>query len=525
MAYDDIKTCCLYLRYSDRSQSEQSIEGQMRVCKEFCKHNGISVIETYVDRATSARSTEKRTEFLRMIKDGDKRPWDAVVVYKLDRFARNRYDSANYKYRLKKNGIRLVSATENLSDNPESIILEAVLEGMAEFYSAELSQKITRGLRESALKGHSIGGHVPLGYRIEDKKLVIDPSKAHIVREAFQLYANGETVADICRKFNLQGYRTAKNAEFNRNSFKSMFRNERYIGVYKYKDIRIEDGVPAIIDKDLFDQVQQRLSFNGEAPARGKAKVEYLLSGKLFCGHCGDTMNGDSGTGRHGGKYNYYTCYTRKRHQQCDKKSLKKEYIEKVVTEDALSLLTDEYIEELADMAVSQSHTDLEENTCIPELTQQMKGVEESLLNITKAIEKGVASDTLLNRLTELEEEKKDIEKQLIIEQKYVYVIDKPLVIFWLNKFKDGNLEDEEFRRHIINLLVNSVTVWDEPDGYTITTAYNLTSCKTKTFRVPASPSAEGSYLERCSPPLDAYPNPKIIWGTVFVQTTKHPQP
>ena len=493
MAYENVKTACLYLRYSDRAQSEQSIEGQMRVCKEFCGRNGITILETYIDRATSARSVEKRFEFKRMMKDSEKHMWDSVVVYKLDRFARNRYDSATYKSRLKKNDVKVISATENLSDNPESIILEAVLEGMAEFYSAELSQKITRGRQETALKCNSLGGVIPLGYKVENKKYVIDPLTAPIVQEAFDRYASGETVADICRHFNLMGYRTAKGAAFNRNSFKTLFHNERYIGVYMYKDMRVEGGMPAIIDRDLFEKVQQKLTDTAAAPGRATAKVDYLLSGKLFCGHCGDHMTGETGTGAKGVKYNYYTCHSRKRHRVCDKKPLRKEYIEKIVAQDAMSLLTDDYIEELAEMAEAQSLADLEENTLVPELIAKRAELKQAINNITKAIEKGVASDTLLGRLTELEKERKDVEKQLTIEQSYVYIIERSIVIGWLNSFKNGDIEKPEFKTRLFDLLVNSVTVWDEPDGYTITTAYNLSSLKTRTFRIPKASANESS--------------------------------
>lgn len=146
--YEEIKTACLYLRYSSSNQTEQSIEGQMHVCQDFCKRHNIRIVEMYIDRATSAsKDIEKRVEFLKMIKDSEKGNFDAVIVYKLDRFARSRYDSATYKYRLKRNGVQLVSATENITQDPEGIILESVLEGMAEFYSAELSQKINRGMR------------------------------------------------------------------------------------------------------------------------------------------------------------------------------------------------------------------------------------------------------------------------------------------------------------------------------------------------------------------------------------------
>lgn len=337
------------------------------------------------------------------------------------------------------------------------------------------------------MKCHSIGGHVPLGYKIEDHKLVINPATAHIVQEAFELYANGETVADICRIFNTKGYRTAKGVEFNRNSFKSMFRNKRYIGVYTYKDIEVEGGVPAIIDKELFETVGHRLSKNAEAPARGKAKVDYLLAGKLFCGHCGGSMNGESGTSKTGAIHNYYTCYTRKRQHSCDKKPLRKEWIEQIVAQDAMELLTDDAIQEMADMAISQTEKDLRENTRIPELSERMKETESGIANITKAVEKGIASDALMSRLVELEKEKKNLLRLIAEEEKYVCKIDRDQIVYWLTKFKDGNIEDENFKRIIIDLMVNSVTVWDEPDGFRITTAYNLTSCKNKTFRIPSS--------------------------------------
>lgn len=485
----------LYLRFSSERQTEQSIEGQLRDCIAYCKRKSFRIVAIYVDRATTARKdVEKRVHFQEMISDSAHHLWNFVVVWKLDRFARNREDSAVFKMRLRKNGVRVKSATETISDNPEGIILESVLEGIAEYYSADLSQKITRGLRESAMKGHSVGGHVPLGYKIEDHRLVINPATAHIVQEAFQLYANGESVAEICRIFNAKGYRTAKNSEFNRSSFKSMFKNVRYIGTYIYKDIEKENAIPAIIDKDLFETVQRRLSLAADAPARGKAKVDYLLSGKLFCGHCGATMNGESGTSKTGAIHNYYTCYSRKRRKGCDKKPLKKDFIERIVAQDAMALLTNDVIEELADMAMSQADRDLKENTRIPELSIRLTEIEQGINNITKAIEKGIASDTLLNRLTELEKEKKDLTSQLREEEKYICRIDRDQIIFWLTKFQGGDIEDEDCRRRIIDLLVNSVTVWDEPDGYKITTAYNLTSCKTKTFRVSntGSLSSEG---------------------------------
>lgn len=480
--YEDIKTAALYVRYSSTNQTEQSIEGQVRVCTEFAQRHGIQIVETYADRATSAsKDIEKRIEFLRMIKDSEKNTFQAVIVYKLDRFARSRYDMATYKFRLKKNGVRLISATENISQDPEGIILESVLEGMAEFYSAELAQKINRGLRESAYKHSSIGGHVPLGYKQVDKKLVIDPQTAPIVVEAFKLYAKGKTVAEICRILNEKGYRTSKNAKFGRSSFSKMFRNETYIGVYEFHDYRAENAVPAIIDRTLWEQVQARLS-DQKQPGTYKAKRVYLLSGKLFCGHCGSHMNGDSGGNA---KTGYYQCYGRKNADKpCKKKALQKDYIEGIVARDAISLLTDENIEKIADIAVRANDKELETSTEIPAIKTKLRENQTILDNLMKAIETGQAPEMIVKRMTELEREQRYLKYQLQEEEKQVIYLDKPRIIYWLEQFRVGDIEDESFRKQVIDLFINSVTVWDnDDDTFNISIAYNLTQNK-KTYRL-----------------------------------------
>jgi DNA invertase Pin-like site-specific DNA recombinase len=481
--YEDVRTACIYARYSSANQTEQSIEGQVRVCTEFCERYGIRIAETYIDRATSAsKDIKKRVEFLRMIADSEKRLFDAVIVYKLDRFSRSRYDSATYKYRLKKNGVQLISATENISDDPEGIILESVLEGMAEFYSAELAQKINRGLRESAYKHNSIGGAIPLGYKTEKKKLVIDEETAPIVREAFSMFAEGHTIADIYRTFNMKGYKTSKGTKYGKSSFSKIFRNEKYIGVYKFHDYRAENVIPAIIDMDTWEKVQHRLADSYKTPpGTYKAKRRYLLSGKLFCGHCGCKMNGDCSR-----TYHYYVCYGKKAlSKNCTKKSLRAEFIENAVVKDALSLLTDDKIDEIASIATSANEADVNAQTDIPRLKIRLKEIESSLNNILKAVESGITPDTLVKRMAELEQEKKTIQIAIRNEEKEVVRLDKAQVVDWLEQFKQGNIEDEGFRHILVNLLVNSVTVWDEPDGgFKVTIAYNLTSLENKTIRL-----------------------------------------
>jgi DNA invertase Pin-like site-specific DNA recombinase len=480
--YEDVKNVVLYVRYSSSNQTEQSIEGQTRVCTEFCERLGFQIVQIYADRATSAsKDIEKRVNFLKMIEDSEKRKFDAVVVYKLDRFARSRYDMATYKYKLRKNGVQLISATENISNDPEGIILESVLEGMAEFYSAELSQKINRGLRETALKHNFIGGHPPLGYKVVDKKYVIDPITAPMVVEAYEMYANGATIAEIIRTFNEKGYRTSRNTKFNKSSFTRMFRNEKYIGAYSFHEYKAENALEPIISKELWDKVQMRLE-DQKPSGTYKAKRTYLLSGKLFCGHCGNRMNGNS----NGTDYFYYECYGKKMiKNDCTKRNMRKDFIEKVVVEDALSLLTDENIEMIADTAVKLNNKELAETTNIPVIKSRLKEVNTTLNNIMKAIETGEAPEMLVKRMSELEKEQRKLTNQLKEEEKTIIYVDKPKVIFWLEKFRQGDINNEMFMKQLIDLFVNSVTVWDEDDThFKITIAYNITPFPTKTYRL-----------------------------------------
>ena len=479
----EIKTACLYVRYSSANQTEQSIEGQVRVCTEYAVKHNINIVEIYADRATSAsKDVNKRVEFLRMIKDSEKHPFDAVIVYKLDRFARNRYDSANFKYKLRKNGVQLISATENISEEPEGIILESVLEGMAEFYSAELAQKINRGMRESAYKHNCIGGHIPLGFKVIDKKFVINEETAPIVKEAFQLYAEGKSVANICRYFNEKGYVSSKNHPFGKSSFTKIFRNEKYLGTYSYHDLKTENAIPQIIDKETWDLVQARLK-DQKPSGTYKAKVNYLLTGKLYCGHCGLRMNGSGDTGN--GLY-YYECYGKKNHTtKCKKKKTRKEFIEAVVVHDAMSLLTDENIELIADTAVRLNEQEIDTTTNIHTLTVKLSDIDTSLNNLMKAVESGEAPEILIKRMNTLEKEKRTLEKQLKEEEKEVVTLDKYRIIYWLEQFKYKNIENDNVKQNLINLLVNRVTVWDLGlREFKIEIVYNLSSLENKTYHL-----------------------------------------
>ncbi len=250
----------IYARYSSHSQTEQSIEGQLQTCYEYAKHNSHVVVDEYIDRAQSG-TTDSRAEFQRMIADSDKHTFEGVLVYQLDRFARNRYDSAINKAKLKKNGVRVLSARENISEDASGILVEGVLESMAEYYSAELSQKIRRGMNINAEKCLSNGSNPGLGYTVdEERRFHIDPKTAPIVREIFERYASGETVADITgENLNARQIKTSRGKDFNKNSLHRLLRNKRYIGTYIYKDTETPGGMPRMIEDELFQRVQLSL--------------------------------------------------------------------------------------------------------------------------------------------------------------------------------------------------------------------------------------------------------------------------
>ena len=457
-------TAVIYARYSSDSQREASIEGQLRDCKDYAEKNGITVVGTYIDRAYSAK-TDDRPDFQHMIKDSAKKIFDVVLVWKLDRFARNRYDAVNYKYQLEKNGVHLVSAMEPISQGPEGIMVESMLIGMAEYYSAELALKVARGERENALQCKYNGGMVPLGFTIgkEDRLYHIDPETAPIVQEIFRRYADGEPAEKIAASLNERGLRTRTGKPFVKNSFFQIFRNRRYIGEYRYKDIVTPGGIPAIVDQDLFDRVQQRFEQNRIAHGRpAKEDVSYLLTTKLFCGKCGTLMGGESGTSHMGNTYYYYKCGNAKRHGKahCDLKAIRKEPLERFVVDTAIKVVfSDEIIEQLIDLVMEAQQ---KENTRLPVLKDQLRDTEKRLANLLEAIEQGILTPTTKQRLDELEARKEALNTSILEEELKKPVLTREWMRFWFEKFRKGDMRDMEHQRQIIDTFVNSVYVFDD---------------------------------------------------------------
>ena len=458
----------IYARYSSDKQTEASIEGQLKTCYDFCKAREIVVIGEYIDRAISGTS-DKRPEFQQMIADSKNKQFEAVIVYQLDRFARNRTDSAVYKHKLKQSGVKVLSARENTdSDDASNIILESVLEGMAEYFSRELSQKVSRGMRLKAEKGLSVGGQLPFGYKIVgekgSRKYDIDEPNASMVREIFKQYASGKTMLEVCHFLNAKGIKTVWGKPYGRSSLYNILKNKKYTGFYCYSDIIIKDAMPRLVSDEVFEEVQVKLAMNKKACARNKAIIEFLLTTKLFCGHCKTSMCGVSGTSGTGKKHSYYACRKAMK-RECNKKQVQKQWLEDLVIKKCRELLTDENIELIATAVVEASER-AGDNSILKMLQKQYKDYERKQANLMSAVSEcpiDTVRKGLYDELSVVMNTKQELETQLAIEgNRAKGKLTKNQVKFFFGKLKSGDANDIKVRKALIAVFVNAIYLYDD---------------------------------------------------------------
>lgn len=457
----------IYARYSSDRQTEASIEGQLKVCYDYAERNNHTVIGEYIDRALTGK-TDKRPKFQQMIKDSEKGAFQGVLIYQTDRFARNRYDSATYKAKLKKNGVRVISARETITEDASGILMESVLEGMAEYFSAELSQKVTRGMNLNAEKCIYNGGTVPFGFKIVNKKYTIDVEAAPYVKKIFEMYADGHTIKEIIDFLNSKNIKTSTGTKFNYSSLHTMLKNKKYIGTYTYSKYEIENGIPRIISNELFEKVQRTTETNKKAPARTKAIEEYLLTTKLFCGHCKDLMVGVSGTSCNKKKFCYYSC-NKSRKKLCNKKNVGKEYIEDIVINKCRQLLTDENIELIAQAFIKANEND-ESNFEIKRLDKEIKRCNKEKSNLLQALKQCDMDDVKQDIFNEIKAINTEIEKMsaeiAAIKNNSVATIDENEVKFFLHGLRKGDVDSKRYRKALVTIFVNAIYLYDDKITY-----------------------------------------------------------
>lgn len=456
-----------YARFSSDNQRTESIDAQVRAMNQFCKQNHWQVVATYTDEARSA-TTDNRPQFQQMITDSSKGLFDIVLVHKLDRFSRDRYDSAIYKKRLKKNNVKLCSVLERMDDSPESIMMESVLEGMAEYYSKNLGREVMKGMKETALQCKYTGGGIALGYDLdENKHLIINQHEAEAVKIIFQMFADGHGYSAIINYLNEHGYRTKRGQIFGKNSLYEILRNEKYTGVFvfnkaaskadgkrnnhavKSEIIRVEGGCPAIISKNLFEKVQRKKAANKRNTGRYHSKEFYLLTGKIFCGVCGKRMVGNVRfSGRSKTRLATYRCNTHR--SECKNKEINKDYLDSyisvLVSEKILRPPCLKKVVGNVNKYIRQYNNDYDSHH--EDVVKQYNEVIENLENITKAIEKGIITENLIARAEALEEERSQIETQLKSMQLFE-PIEYNNYIYLFKDWKELKRNTEEFRNFV----------------------------------------------------------------------------
>lgn len=454
-----MKTAIAYYRYSSHKQGEQSIEGQAHAAQAWASANGYTIIKEYADRAVSGR-TDDREAFQQMLRELERLRPEVLILWKVDRMGRNREEVAINKYKCKRAGCKVVYTAESIPDSPEGVILESVLEGMAEYYSLQLSQNVRRGQMLNAEKCQSVGGSTPLGYKIINKKYELDESGAAIVREIFRLYLAGSSQSQIARTLNAQGLRTAGDMPWRPQSVRRTLLNEKYTGIYIYNGFRIPGGMPQIIDEETFWRAQEMAKVHKRMPAHDWEKSEYLLTGKLFCGKCGERMSGVSGRGKSGAKHNYYACMGHKK-RLCDKKSVRQDWIEDIVLHHITEILQDEELLESIAHETYQFYLQNQDTSYVDLLQSDLRQVEKSLKNMLHAIEMGIITDETRERMEELSARKKELAAAIEVAQAHPKITED-MILFFLLQLRDRNLESRIVQRDLLDVFVNAIYLYDD---------------------------------------------------------------
>ena len=511
----------VYARYSSHSQGEQSIEGQLEKAHAYAAAKGYRIVHEYVDRAQSGR-TDKRDEFQQMLKDTAKKQFQVIILWKVDRFGRNREEIALNKIKCKRNGVRVEYVAENIPDSPEGVILESVLEGIAEYYSLQLSQNVRRGQAISVQKCQSVGGVRPLGYLTgEDKRYVIDPKTAPTVKLIFSMYAEGATVTEIIKHLNEQGLTTAKGKPFTRNSLYSVLSNEKYTGVYIHNDVRVEGGMPQLITPEQFQKVQELMKINRRAPSHKWSRADYILTDKLFCGKCGTGMVGECGTGKSGATYNYYICSNRKRFRSCDKKAVRQDWIEEIVLREIKKVLeNDDLVEFIAENTFQYYMNQNSAEEELRAIRSKLTDVESAIANIIKAVEAGMFNPALKKRMDDLEEQRQSLlTASADIEITQSFKLTKEHILFFLLQFRDMDFSDRECQRRLVSTFVNAIYLYD--DKIILTFNYSGDSRTVTLAEIDAV--TEGEVFGCCAPWSANKNHTLMVWFSFCYQIKPRP--
>ncbi len=455
-----------YYRFSSHAQNEASIDQQREQAQSYAEAHGLTIIKEYTDKAISG-TTDERPGFQQMLSEVGKLKPAVLILWKTDRLGRDRYILALAKKTIRDAGCSIQYVAEiTPTDAPEAVLLEGLLESMAEFYSKQLRQNVTRGMYYNA-QNALYNGHKMLGYAVDDTKHYIeDTVTAPVVQRIFKQYADGKPLTQIADELNKQGVKTVLDRDFTVNSLRHILKNRAYIGEYHYGDIVISDGMPKLVSDELFEEAQKRFERNkhkARTPSIEEDAPRYWLTGKLYCGECGATMHGMSGTSKNGKSHYYYACKNHRKHK-CNLQNVSKDLLEAHVVWVLRSLIGD--TENLASLAVDIStyYKKLNsDNGYISGLEAELKETQKGIKSLVKVIEKGVISDAVTDRLTELENRKMALEESIETETlKQALVDDECSIQKYFDMYAHADFDDEETRNGILEYFVDKIYVYND---------------------------------------------------------------
>lgn len=456
------RTAVAYARYSSAGQRDVSIEQQLTDIRAFAKREGFTLVHEYADHAKSGfKNAKARTAFQSMMAAADSGAFDTVICWKVDRFGRNREESALFKGRLRRFGVKVLYAMEPIPEGSAGVLLEGMLEATAEWYSRQLSENVLRGMTDNANKCLYNGTHI-LGYRADPEgRYVIRPEEAAVVREIFSLYRSGWSAAMIARDLNARGLRTWRGNPYCAQGILKVISNERYTGVYIWGSHRTPGGMPVIIPPSEFEEAQRMKKKTARHVEHGA--VDYLLTGKAFCGLCGSAMVGDSGTSKTGVRHHYYSCYHRKHDKACSKKSVSKDYLEETVISFVLDhVLSDAEIGKIADAVMTLQAEEMKSSP-LAAMEAEHREITAKIRNINNAIAAGVWNSSTSVMLKELEDAAEDLRVSIeTLRYSQSQLVDRDRVLFFLHRFTKGDRSDPLLRQSIIETFVNAVYVYDD---------------------------------------------------------------
>ena len=397
--YDELIPAALYARVSsERQDVDLSVSAQLRALRDYAQRNGYIVTREYIDEAESGRIAD-RPEFQKMLNEASRSeaPFQEILVWKFSRFTRKREHAVAFKSMLRRRGVRVVSITEQADDTPTGKLLEAIIESIDEFYSENLAQEVTRGMREAASRGFWMSAYAPYGYKrvyVQDgekkrPKLELNPPADAVVRRIFDMVLRGKSILDVTRTLNAEGIPTTNGKRWLKTTIHTMLDNETYMGTLvwgtKAKDgappVRVEEAFPAIVSKREYRRAKRLLS--SRAPRRvhpKRSSSPYLLSGLLTCEICGKAMTAAEAKS---GRYTYYVCQSllKRGSGTCKTPRLNARNFETLIVHEIReNVLTESNIRDLVKLL------DEEMDGVAAEQRQRVESIEEELEDVNKRL-------------------------------------------------------------------------------------------------------------------------------------------